>query len=191
MTPEERRSEQLRHQAIKASASDANRRPETVAQARTWEVVKNAYRRDGLCDTCAAQAAWGHQNGFALIRPPCPACAPIVASFPTPAGADSPWRRWPRGTSRPTADPESPTAADHTAPDQSDATRPLGPAGMTPQRVVLRRIPADYGQDAPCPTCDVPAGTPCSWSSWLPHPARVDQLDRAGAAGDVGDGPRA
>lgn len=49
-------------------------RPETMIQARTWEVVKNRYLRAGLCLRCAAQAAWGHQCGFRLIHPPCEVC---------------------------------------------------------------------------------------------------------------------
>lgn len=73
--------------------------PETLAQARTWEIVKGNYLADGLCYPCAAQAAWGHQAGWSGIRPPCDDCAPVVAGFPVAAGGH--WRRWPKGDRRP------------------------------------------------------------------------------------------
>lgn len=56
--------------------------PETIAQARTWMTVKNIYLELGLCEGCAAQAAWGHQCGFTAIRPPCGACLKVIAAFP-------------------------------------------------------------------------------------------------------------
>lgn len=65
--------------------------PETMRQSRTWEVIKNRYLRLGLCHTCASQAAYGHQLGFSRIHPPCPDCAPIVATFEFPAV--TPWRK--------------------------------------------------------------------------------------------------
>lgn len=69
--------------------------PETVSQARTWQRVRDHYRSTGLCDRCAAQAAWAHQDHgdqWVTIHPPCPRCAPIVATFPdrTPSGS---WRK--------------------------------------------------------------------------------------------------
>jgi hypothetical protein len=64
--------------------------PETMEQARRWEVVKNRYERAGLCHICSAQAAFGHQLGFSRVHPPCPDCVPVVAEFPYPAVA--PWR---------------------------------------------------------------------------------------------------
>ena len=84
-------------------------RTETMRQARTWDMVKTKYVAAGLCHKCAAQAAWGHQLGFGFrstrnwpdedrgIKPPCETCAPIVATFPVPAGTGSPWRRFERG----------------------------------------------------------------------------------------------
>lgn len=69
--------------------------PETPGQAQAWERVRGRYERAGLCARCAAQAAWGHQCGFATIAPPCPACASVVAQLPTPAVA--PWRKLLRG----------------------------------------------------------------------------------------------
>jgi hypothetical protein len=67
---------------------------ETPEQARTWQRVLTHYRRRGLCHRCASQAAWGHQNGFATIHPPCEACASIVATFAVAGPAANPgWRR--------------------------------------------------------------------------------------------------
>lgn len=56
--------------------------PETVHEAQQWTLVKNKAHEHGLCHDCAAQFAWGIQNGFATIHPPCAACAPIVADWP-------------------------------------------------------------------------------------------------------------
>lgn len=87
-----------RYEQIKARGKS---QPETFRQAQTWELVKNTYRADGLCTTCAAQAAWGHQNGFTTIEPPCPACVPVIAGFPFPVGESSPWRRHQEGRKHP------------------------------------------------------------------------------------------
>jgi hypothetical protein len=62
-----------------------SRLPETQRQAQEWERFKNRYQRSGLCDRCAAQAAWGHQvsaGGWRVVKPPCPPCAELVAMFP-------------------------------------------------------------------------------------------------------------
>jgi hypothetical protein len=69
--------------------------PETMAQARAFDRKKKRYRRLGLCHPCAAQAALGHQLGFAegRIHDPCQACAPIVASFPDDGPRGSKWRK--------------------------------------------------------------------------------------------------
>jgi hypothetical protein len=64
--------------------------PETMRQAKTWQVHNNRYVDLGLCYACAAQAGYGHQLGFSRINPPCEVCAPIVATFPFAAVA--PWR---------------------------------------------------------------------------------------------------
>jgi hypothetical protein len=69
-------------------------RPETPQQALLWERIKTRYQRCGLCDRCAAQAAWGHQfgaGGWCAVKPPCAVCAELVAMFayPTPNPA---WR---------------------------------------------------------------------------------------------------
>lgn len=84
-----------RYERIRARGKD---RPESPGQARCWETVRGKYVAAGLCSGCAAQAAWGHQNGFANIAPPCSGCAPVVTGFDRPAGLDSPWRRAGRGT---------------------------------------------------------------------------------------------
>lgn len=64
---------------IKVTIVDTRRkdRPETLRQARTWETVKGHYEDAGLCGGCAGQAAYGHQLGFAKIKPPCAECAYI------------------------------------------------------------------------------------------------------------------
>jgi hypothetical protein len=69
------------------------RRPETVSEARYWTTLEGRYVTLGLCHTCAAQAAWGHQLGWGDINPPCDSCQPIVAGFPSPTREDSPWRK--------------------------------------------------------------------------------------------------
>lgn len=98
-------------------------KPETMSQARTWDTVKAAYLRAGLCHACAGQAAWGHQLGFGHvsppdkrgfrhgIRPPCDRCRPLVAAFPVAAPAG--WRRFARGylAGRPLDGPEKPADA--------------------------------------------------------------------------------
>jgi hypothetical protein len=54
-------------------------RPETVRQAERWDVNKNRVVEAGLCHPCAAQYAWGLQDGFTGSRPPCRSCSEIVA----------------------------------------------------------------------------------------------------------------
>ena len=63
---------------------------ETHRQAKTWENVKNKYLDCGLCHRCAGQAAWGHQNGFGSIHPPCSDCQSIVDGLPVDKAG--PWR---------------------------------------------------------------------------------------------------
>jgi hypothetical protein len=65
--------------------------PETLRQARRFDERAKQYRRALRCHRCAAQAAYGHQEGFANVDPPCAACRPIVATFPVPAGNG--WRK--------------------------------------------------------------------------------------------------
>lgn len=68
--------------------------PETNSQADEHGRTMRHYMRLGLCNRCAGQAAWGHQDGFSSIHPPCPSCLPIVASFPTKQ--PGPWRSYSR-----------------------------------------------------------------------------------------------
>lgn len=56
--------------------------PETIRQARTWVTTKGHYLELGLCSTCAAQAAYGHQLGFGRANPPCASCLPVILSLP-------------------------------------------------------------------------------------------------------------
>jgi hypothetical protein len=69
--------------------------PETLHQAHEWERTKNRYVIHGLCDRCAAQAAWAHQNmgdNWQTIHDPCDSCAQIVAQFPHPT-PNPVWRK--------------------------------------------------------------------------------------------------
>jgi hypothetical protein len=61
--------------------------PESPRQVRDWEYAKHRYARAGLCERCAALAAWSHQDGaggWAKLRPPCVDCAEIVEQFAYP-----------------------------------------------------------------------------------------------------------
>ena len=85
------------------SGRASEHKPETIHQARDWDRYKNTYLAGGLCHRCSAQAAWGHQCGFTLIRPPCEECVLLVAALPERA-AGAVWRR--HGSGRPIpADP--------------------------------------------------------------------------------------
>lgn len=75
------------------NAQNAESKPETMAQARAFDRKKKRYRRLGLCQPCAAQAAWGHQLGFGDLRPPCTECLPIVAALPDDGPRGSKWRK--------------------------------------------------------------------------------------------------
>jgi hypothetical protein len=69
--------------------------PETLRQAQRWQAVKDRYVAEGLCEVCAAQAAWAHQDHgdtWETIHPPCVACEPIVAEFPA-ATPSAVWRK--------------------------------------------------------------------------------------------------
>lgn len=60
----------------------AKTRPETIGEARNFERVKNNALRFGFCAACASQLAWGHQNGFGSLRPPCADCAAMSRALP-------------------------------------------------------------------------------------------------------------
>lgn len=56
--------------------------PEAPSAAREWDKTRNHYARLGLCNRCAAQAAYAHADGWVNVHPPCPACVPTVGTFP-------------------------------------------------------------------------------------------------------------
>lgn len=62
----------------------------TLSAAREWDKTKAHYMRLGLDSRCAAQAAYGSQDGFSRVHPPCAECLPTVATFPT--NQPGPWR---------------------------------------------------------------------------------------------------
>ena len=62
--------------SAKARSPHAPRR-----QAQRWDAHVEAYKAGGLCVACAGQAAYGHQLGFNVIKPPCEDCRPLVDTF--------------------------------------------------------------------------------------------------------------
>lgn len=96
-------------------------KPETQGQAEAWQKVCRLAERVGLCSQCAAQLAWGAQEGsggFSSIHPPCAQCTIVMLEWPvarangrrTPRGtlsAPSTWSQLPSGerTTSPAADP--------------------------------------------------------------------------------------
>jgi hypothetical protein len=58
----------------------AAERPETLEQAKRWDVQKSRAIAHGLCVSCASQYAWGLQIGFTHSHPPCTKCAAIVGA---------------------------------------------------------------------------------------------------------------
>jgi hypothetical protein len=80
-------------QSKRSTSARRETQPETMAQARAYTRKKKRYRRLGLCDVCASQAAWGHQCGFNKIHDPCERCLPIVAQFPDAGPRGSKWRK--------------------------------------------------------------------------------------------------
>lgn len=90
-----RKAEELAAERAR-KAAEAKRRaeaPETIGQARVWTRKCNRYTIAGLCSVCAAQAAYGHANGFGEIKDPCATCQPLVNTFPTPGPRGSKWRK--------------------------------------------------------------------------------------------------
>lgn len=69
-------------------------RLETMREARDWDNTKSHYLQLGLCHTCAPQAAYGHQVGFARVLAPCTDCVVVVAEFPV--AAPNGWRKMPQ-----------------------------------------------------------------------------------------------
>lgn len=70
---------------------NAGTKPETLRQAKSFATVRNFYAGLGLCNRCAAQIAYGHQNGFTGLHAPCADCQPVVDTFPL--DAVGPWRK--------------------------------------------------------------------------------------------------
>lgn len=87
--------EQSREQARRGR--EGPRPPETTGQARVWQRKCLRYELAGLCDRCAAFAAWGHAEGFGTLeksgRAPCAQCQPLVDKFPTPGPRGAKWRK--------------------------------------------------------------------------------------------------
>ena len=89
-----RRARKTQELAVKRETAKRRQiKPETIAQARTWTRKRLRYRRAGLCEVCACQAAWGHQCGFGKINDPCAECQPIVDSLPDAGPRGSKWRK--------------------------------------------------------------------------------------------------
>lgn len=59
-------------------------RPETQREAVAFGTRRNRYAGAGLCDVCAAQAAYGHAHGSRAVQAPCTRCAVVVSTFPSP-----------------------------------------------------------------------------------------------------------
>lgn len=80
--------------AIKRATATARREaPETIGQARVWTRKCRRYEIAGLCSKCAAQAAYGHAQGFNEIKDPCATCQPLVDAFPGAGPKGSKWRK--------------------------------------------------------------------------------------------------
>jgi hypothetical protein len=84
-----------RHEAavIAKDAAKKPTEPEGLGQVRVWDRKKKRYLIAGLCERCAAQAAWGHAIGFGKIEKPCSVCQPLVNEFPDEGPKGSPWRK--------------------------------------------------------------------------------------------------
>lgn len=60
-------------------------KPETQAQADAWGQVCRLAEKAGLCPRCAAQLAWGAQEGsggFSSIHSPCAPCTIVMLEWP-------------------------------------------------------------------------------------------------------------
>lgn len=67
--------------------------PESFSQAESFDRVLAHALTAGICASCAAQVAWGAQNGFGSVRPPCDKCSALVRTFPNARGNG--WRTGP------------------------------------------------------------------------------------------------
>lgn len=77
------------------NVSSVSELPETLRAARRWDETRDRYAAAGLCDRCAAQAAYGHADGFSEIHPPCDNCAELVTALPV--ARVNGWRSFSRG----------------------------------------------------------------------------------------------
>lgn len=73
--------------------------PETLRAARVWDQTRDHYAAAGLCGRCAAQAAYGHADGFTAVHAPCPGCAELVTVLPVEQVNG--WRSFHRGQDGP------------------------------------------------------------------------------------------
>lgn len=80
-------------EVARAAARNQPAEPETIGQGRTWDRKKRRYILAGLCDPCAAQAAWGHAIGFTKINDPCSECQALVSVLPDAGPEGSKWRK--------------------------------------------------------------------------------------------------
>lgn len=82
--------------------------PESLRAARRWDRIRDNYAAFGLCNKCAAQAAWGHANGWGDVDSPCDRCAELITALPVPQAegwrsvrrGDAPWQTWPSAASK-------------------------------------------------------------------------------------------
>ncbi len=97
----------------------AAERPETIEQAKRWDVQKSRALAQGLCDKCASQYAWGLQVGFSHSHPPCSSCAAIIGAVVGEARPNG-WRNMRLGNVGPADTRECPHAhrSRHTTPER-------------------------------------------------------------------------
>lgn len=59
--------------------------PESPRQVQTFDTYRHRYGSLGLCQDCAAQAAYGHQHGFSVVEQPRHVeCWEVVKGLPDP-----------------------------------------------------------------------------------------------------------
>lgn len=59
--------------------------PESPRQVQTFDTYRQRYVLLGLCHDCGAQAAYGHQHGFAVVEQPQHVeCWKVVSRLPDP-----------------------------------------------------------------------------------------------------------
>ena len=70
--------------------------PETVKQAQLVAARSAAFQALGVGPACAVQGGFSAQEGAGPVRPPCAACAPVVAALPGTFRPDG-WKLLPSG----------------------------------------------------------------------------------------------